>query len=142
MIPPILSEDRVQSVDLEQPGTKSAHVLVVEDDASSRRALTLLLKLRGFNTSYATTLAEAMRSLAEHPLCVLLDLMLPDGNGAEVLAHIRRNHLPIRVAVTSGAANWESLLNGVRPDAYFAKPLDFEGLVRWITIDCCQTLKA
>jgi DNA-binding response OmpR family regulator len=114
--------------------------LVVEDDSSSRRALTLLLKLRGFHASYATTQAEALRCLAEHPLCVLLDLMLPDGNGAEVLAHIRRHRLPIRVAVTSGAANWESLLDGVRPDAYFAKPLDFEGLVRWITTDCIETV--
>lgn len=136
MIPPILSEDRVQSADLEQPGPTSCRVLVVEDDASSRRALTLLLKLRGFHATYASTRAEALQCLAEHPLCVLLDLMLPDGNGAEVLAHIRRNRLPIRVAITSGAANFESLLDGVRPDAYFAKPLDFEGLVQWITGEC------
>jgi CheY-like chemotaxis protein len=136
MIPPIISKDRLQSADLEQPGPTLGHVLVVEDDASSRRALTLLLKLRGFHATFASTRAEALRRLAEHPLCVLLDLMLPDGNGAEVLEHIRKNRLPIRVAVTSGAANWESLLDGARPDAYFAKPLDFEGLVRWITREC------
>jgi DNA-binding NtrC family response regulator len=115
--------------------------LVVEDDASSRRALTLLLKLRGFHATYATTRADALACLADGPLCVLLDLMLPDGNGADVLQHIRRHQLPIRVAVTSGAANWETLLDGVRPDAFFAKPLDFERLVRWIAVDCCQTVE-
>lgn len=140
MIPPILLEDRVQSAELEQPETKSCRVLVVEDDASSRRALTLLLKLRGFHATYATTRAEALASLPEGPLCVLLDLMLPDGNGADVLRHIRRHQLPIRVAVTSGAANWESLLDDVRPDAFFAKPLDFERLARWIAVDCRETV--
>ena len=131
----------MQSADLAHPGPKSCHVLVVEDDASSRRALTLLLKLHGFRASYAATRSEALRCLAEHPLCVLLDLMLPDGNGAEVLEHIRRNRLPIRVAVTSGASNWESLLDGVRPDAYFGKPLDFQSLVRWITTECGATFE-
>lgn len=140
MIPPTASKARVSSAELEQPGTNSCHVLVVEDDASSRRALTLLLKLHGFHATYAATRAEALACLHDGPLCVLLDLMLPDGNGVDVLRHIRRQQLPIRVAVTSGAGNWESLLDGVRPDAFFAKPLDFERLVRWIAVDCSQTV--
>lgn len=136
MIPSIPPKVRVQSFDPAQSGEKACRVLVVEDDASSRRALTMLLKLNGIETSYAATRSEALRRLDEHPLCVLLDLMLPDGNGVAVLEHIRQHELPIRVAVTSGAANWESLLDGARPDAYFAKPLDFEKLVTWITTTC------
>ena len=118
------------------PGEKNIRVLVVEDDPSSRRALTSLLRLNGFETADAATQADAIRRLGENPGCVLLDLMLPDGNGSAVLDHIRRNRLPIRVAITSGAANWESMLCESRPDAYFRKPLDFESIVRWLTAHC------
>ena len=110
-------------------------VLVVEDDPSSRRALALLLKLKGFEALPAASLAEAMRMIEEHPPFVLLDLMLPDGNGATVLEHVRTKNLPIRVAVTSGASNWEALLGHGRlqADAYFAKPINFDDIVRWLS---------
>jgi CheY-like chemotaxis protein len=91
--------------DAEQPVPRTLRVLVVEDDPSSRRALTSLLKLNGFHATDVATGAEAIECLSEPPLCVLLDLMLPDGNGSAVLDHIRRHRLPIRVAVTSGAAD-------------------------------------
>ena len=136
MIPSTPAKVRVPSTDPGDSGVTSCRVLVVEDDPSSRRALTMLLKLKGITTSYAATRTDAIRLLDEQPRCVLLDLMLPDGNGSAVLEHIRQNALPIRVAITSGAGNWESLLDGARPDAFFAKPLDFEKLVRWITDRC------
>lgn len=116
----------------EQPGGKNLRVLVVEDDPSSRRALASLLRLNGFHATDVGTQADAMQRLSEKPLCVLLDLMLPDGNGSAVLDHIRRHQLPIRVAITSGAADWESMLQEFRPDAYFRKPLNIEQLVRWL----------
>jgi CheY-like chemotaxis protein len=121
------------AIEPKQSVEKNLRVLVVEDDPSSRRALTLLLQLKGFQTAHAATQAEAIGQLRDNPICVLLDLMLPDGNGSAVLDHIRRHRLPIRVAVTSGAADWESMLQEARPDAYFRKPLDFDQIVRWLT---------
>lgn len=132
-MPATLSGMFVSSAAPEQPGGKNLRVLVVEDDPSSRRALTCLLKLNGFQATDVGTQADAIRRLSEQPVCVLLDLMLPDGNGSAVLDHIRRHQLPIRVAITSGAADWESMLRESRPDAYFRKPLNIEQLVRWLT---------
>jgi CheY-like chemotaxis protein len=123
----------VLATEQQQAVERNLRVLVVEDDPSSRRALTSLLKLKGFQATDAATQAEAIGRLGDNPICVLLDLMLPDGNGSAVLDHIRRHRLPIRVAVTSGAANWESMLREARPDAYFGKPLDFEKIVGWLT---------
>lgn len=117
----------------EKTGGKNHRVLVVEDDPSSRRALTCLLKLNGFDAADVSTKADAICRLADNPFCVLLDLMLPDGNGSAVLDHIRRNELPIRVAITSGAADWESMLQEFRPDAYFRKPLNLEQVLSWLT---------
>lgn len=134
-MPPTLSKIQALAPDAEQPVARNLRVLVVEDDPSSRRALTSLLKLNGFQVADVATAADAIACLSERPLCVLLDLMLPDGNGSAVLDHIRRLRLPIRVAVTSGAADWESMLQESRPDAYFGKPLQFDKIVRWLTSD-------
>ena len=117
----------------ENAGAVRCRVLVVEDDPSSRRALTLLLQLKGFDATFASNVAEAMQQLRQNPTCVLLDLMLPDGNGATVLEYIRRHQLPIRVAVTTGASNWGALLDKLQPDALFTKPLDFNQLVNWLS---------
>src|SRR5688572_3635756 len=55
-------------------------VLVVEDDLTARRAITLILRNQGFVASEAATVAEALRKLTDRrPEWVLLDLMLPDG---------------------------------------------------------------
>jgi DNA-binding response OmpR family regulator len=111
-------------------------VLVVEDDPASRRALVSLLKLNGIQALYASNLSEAIKQLDALPDCVLLDLMLPDGTGGTILEFIRSQGLPIRVAFTTGAADWRQFLTGTdfRPDAIFIKPLDFSSISRWLGI--------
>jgi len=120
-------------VEAENAGAVRCRVLVVEDDPSSRRALTLLLQLKGFQATFAAGVAEAIQRLQQNPTCVLLDLMLPDGNGATVLEYIRTRQLPIRVAVTTGASNWQAMLAQLQPDALFTKPLDFNQVVNWLS---------
>jgi len=111
-------------------------VLVVEDDPASRRALVSLLKLNGIQALFASNQSEAIRQLEAVPDCVLLDLMLPDGTGGAVLEFIRARRLPIRVAFTTGAADWRQFVHGTdfRPDAIFIKPLDFDSISRWLGI--------
>lgn len=111
-------------------------VLVVEDDAASRRALVSLLRLNGIQALFASNLSEAIKLLDTHPECVLLDLMLPDGTGGAILEFIRSRQLPIRVAFTTGAADWRQFVSGVefRPDAIFIKPLNFDSISQWLGI--------
>jgi DNA-binding NtrC family response regulator len=113
-------------------------VMVVEDDAPSRTALVMLLKHIGFETTFATNVADAMRMVSSIPSAVILDLMLPDGNGASVLEHVRQAGLSTRVAVATGAGDWKSMVDEVRlkPDAVFIKPIDFPRLVRWLDEKC------
>jgi DNA-binding response OmpR family regulator len=93
-----------------------------------------LLRLAGFEPMSATTLAEGFALLDRKPRFLILDLMLPDGNGSELLAHVRTKNLPIRVAVTTGAADSKSMLanSPQPPDAVFSKPLDFDRLTQWL----------
>jgi DNA-binding NtrC family response regulator len=112
--------------------------MVVEDDAASRNALMMLLRHLGFEGASAATVAGAIELLSWEPAAIVLDLMLPDGNGSDVLEHVRRAGLPIRVAVATGAADWTSMVDEARlqPDAVFIKPLEFPQLVKWLNAAC------
>jgi DNA-binding response OmpR family regulator len=107
-------------------------VLVVEDDRTARRAIACILKQQGFAVCEAATLADAVREAegAQHEW-VLLDLMLPDGNGTELLRRVRSGALPeTKICVITGCAS--TMLSDVRrlePEHVFTKPLDVDGLM-------------
>jgi len=69
---------------------RSHRVLIVEDDDSSRYGLKSLLESEGYAVSEAGNLAEASRRIAkEPPEVMVLDITLPDGDGAAWLASLR-----------------------------------------------------
>jgi len=74
-------------------------VLVVEDDSVMRGVITLALRSHGYDTRAAATGTEALREVERRtPDAVILDIGLPDKDGFEVTADIRRRHeLPIIV---------------------------------------------
>ena len=109
---------------------------MVEDDGASRGALVALFRRLGFDVDSASTLAAATAKLAAVPPpdFVILDLMLPDGNGIDLLRHVRAAGLPVRVAVTTGVFDWH-LLDDVRklsPDRLYQKPVDAAQLRDWL----------
>jgi CheY-like chemotaxis protein/anti-sigma regulatory factor (Ser/Thr protein kinase) len=65
------------------PAERRARVLIVEDDDASRYGLRALLESEGYDVSEASTLQEADARLRhEAPEAVVLDITLPDGDGA------------------------------------------------------------
>jgi CheY-like chemotaxis protein len=108
--------------------------LIVEDDRVSRTALVKILEQMGHEMDTAVTVAEGLSKLGQSPECVLLDLMLPDGSGVALLERIRRDALPIRVAVTTGTSDREMLeaVKRLKPDALFLKPLHLPDIARWL----------
>ena len=107
-------------------------VLVVEDDPSSRNALRLILTHDGWRVSVAATLSEALNYLSDAPQCVILDLMLPDGDGAEVLRFINQHQLASRVIVISGVADPERIaqVKSLRPAFFLIKPINIVELLQ------------
>ena len=93
--------------------------MIVEDDVTARRAMSGILKRHGFALLEVGTVAEATIGLAHQPSWVLLDLMLPDGDGSEVLQEIRRRGMKTRVCVVSGCDRGvrEAALSGGAPAA-------------------------
>src|SRR5690349_2110533 len=68
-------------------------VLVVDPHAATRAALALAFS--GFRCSVlsASTLAQALAMLESRPDCVVVDLVLPDGDGEAVLRKVREGNL-------------------------------------------------
>lgn len=78
-------------------------VLVVEDEPGIADILRITLSYNGFTVHCAATRREALAAVREHrPDLVLLDVMLPDGNGWEVCRALRAEHAAERAA-ESGA---------------------------------------
>lgn len=83
-------------------------VVVVDDDEDACESLGLLLELDGYSVRTATNAARALAAVEEHePLCVLLDLGLPDEDGCVLARQLRDKHGPglVLVAVTGWTRN-------------------------------------
>lgn len=78
-----------------------AHVLLVDDNASFAKATSELIEAFGFEVSHADTIASARRALAARsPDLLMVDLMLPDGSGLELVKDVRVDHGPEIVIIT------------------------------------------
>lgn len=70
------------------------HILIVEDEPRLRQDLGDFLQLRGFTTTGVETARDMRSALAAGctPAIVILDVGLPDGDGFELAAELRRSH--------------------------------------------------
>ena len=69
----------------------SAHILVVEDEPAILESVAYALGRDGFTVLTASTLAEA-EARADQAELVVLDLMLPDGSGFDLIGRLRKHH--------------------------------------------------
>lgn len=108
--------------------TSKRTILVVEDDNDSRTALCLILEALGYNYLSAAAGAEAL-SLAKENTNIdlaLVDIMMPEMDGYQVLAELRKMphlaELPV-IMVTAKDADTE-VLEGYKygADYYITKP--------------------
>ncbi len=99
-------------------------VLVVEDEPAIAESLAFALRREGYAVERAGTLAEADRKLAGAEL-VILDLMLPDGSGFELLAGLRRRERAPAVIVLSSRDTEADRVAGLETgaDDYVPKPV-------------------
>jgi DNA-binding response OmpR family regulator len=77
-----------------------AHILVVEDEPAIAESIAYALQRDGYTVATAATLAAAEKEVADTDL-VVLDLMLPDGSGFDLLGKIRRSSAATAVIILS-----------------------------------------
>ena len=101
-------------------------VLVVEDNESLALGLSRSLESAGFSATVAGGRGEARRAVErERPDLVILDLMLPDGDGYDVLQELRAAGSPVPVLILSALGEEIDKLKGFRfgADDYVVKPV-------------------
>ncbi len=108
---------------------KGCSVLVVEDDASSRYGLKSLLESEGYEVTEAGALAEAEEAIRQRtPDVLILDITLPDGDGAEWLRLLarREGRLPFPVLALTGVTADEDnrRIEGSGVSAILQKPVN------------------
>ncbi len=105
-------------------------VLVVDDEPIIRRIAQLSLTGAGYAVSEAgdtATATSAIQSAAAPFDLVLLDLTLPDGDGATVIPAIRKHAPAARILVVSGLGELDPASVGA--DAFLAKPFTKSSLL-------------
>ncbi|MBB3207935.1 carbon storage regulator CsrA [Rhodopirellula rubra] len=117
---------------------RNVQVLLVEDDADQRELLAGVLEMRGCEVATACDGTDALNYLASNPWpdFVLIDMRMPNGDGASTVRALRRiNASPhLRIVATSGTSPRELGIShgsdGV--DRWFPKPLNTDGLIRYM----------
>ena len=113
----------------QQPEVAPGLVLVVDDDANNRDVLSRRLTWQGHDVRIAGTGRDALQMMGEAAFdLVLLDIMMPDMDGYEVLGHIksdeRLRHIP--VIMISALSELQSVVRCIEAGAedYLAKPFN------------------
>ena len=107
-------------------------VLLVEDDTSVARSIDLMLKSEGFVVD-VTDLGEdglEIGKLYDYDI-ILLDLMLPDMDGYEVLRRLRAGRVQTPILILSGLTELDAKIKGLGfgADDYLTKPFDKRELI-------------
>ena len=107
-------------------------VLLVEDDTNTAKSIELMLKAEGYIVD-ATNLGEdglEIGKLYDYDI-ILLDLMLPDIDGYEVLRRLRSSRVNTPILILSGLSELDSKIKGLGfgADDYLTKPFDRRELI-------------
>ena len=106
-------------------------VLVVDDEPQIVRGLRVILTNAGYRVEEATTKQEALDAVSVRPPdAIVLDLILPDGDGTEVAKEIRRwSQVPIVVLSAVGDEREKVRALDAGADDYITKPFGTDELL-------------
>jgi DNA-binding NtrC family response regulator len=107
-------------------------LLVIDDEPNILSSLRRALELEGYGVEVAGSGAIGLAKLAERDIdMVLLDVMMPEMGGLEVLARVREKHPDVSVVMMSGNATIETAVRATKLGAhdFVEKPLSSDKLL-------------
>ncbi len=110
-------------------GKNQKFILSVEDDPDTQEMLGVLIKQHGYHFQAVNNCADALRVIRENdPAVVLLDNLLPDGNGIELCRQVRQFNKKVPIIFLSGSGfgteQEEALESGA--NVFLTKPLTLD----------------
>lgn len=108
------------------------HIFVLEDDQGLRELFVILFEDEAYNVTTFPNIFSFKKGLAQaKPDLIIMDVMLPDGNGLDVCVEVRDNptthHIPI---IMMSAHRDFSLDRGISPaEEFIAKPFEIDYLI-------------
>jgi two-component system, NtrC family, response regulator PilR len=113
------------------PAEPKPRILVVDDEESLRDLLVIMLRREGYNVITAGDRASAARAMARETVeLVITDVKLPDGDGIEILRHVKAASPGTAVIVMTAYGTTETAVAALKLGAhdYVVKPFDVEEL--------------
>ncbi len=106
-------------------------ILIVEDEPSLREIMQRFLEKERYVVETAAKFSEAMEKISLYDYdCILLDIMLPDGNGLALLQELRKINKQENVIIISAKDSVDDKVAGLElgADDYLAKPFHLSEL--------------
>lgn len=107
-------------------------ILVVDDESGLRKLLNLLFINAGYTVHEASNGHECFQQIATKlPDLIVLDVMLPEMNGREVVQHIRQKGILVPILMLTARAQARDIVMGLDcgADDYMRKPFDMDELL-------------
>ncbi|MFT4082004.1 MAG: response regulator transcription factor [Nocardioides sp.] len=120
------------ATELTRPDGSPLRVLVVDDEVNIAELISLALRYEGWEVNAAHTGSKAVSAVREfHPDAIVLDMMLPDFDGMEVLRRVRTTSPDVPVVFLTAKDAVEDRVAGLTAggDDYVTKPFSLEELV-------------
>ena len=113
--------------------SKRIPILIVEDEKSIRNILEYCLRLDGFEVHIAEDGPTGLALTRKHKFkVILLDWMMPEMSGLEVLSELKHNskteHIPVFMLTAKGAIGDIDRAYDIGADGYLTKPFDVKQL--------------
>lgn len=109
------------------------NILVIEDNHAILDVITLILQSEAYKVAGLNQSADMMRHIdAFQPDLMILDIMLPDADGRELLTQLRTNPKTANIPVLMISAKYteQTIQHGQhKPNGFLAKPFDIDELL-------------
>ncbi len=118
---------QMNDLDSLEQAMEAPSLLLVDDDRPFLHRLARAMESRGFTVNTAETVREGIQIVGDKaPDYAVVDMRLDDGNGLDVIEHLRAKNADTRVVVLTGYGNIATAVTAVKLGAidYLAKPAD------------------
>lgn len=108
-------------------------ILVIEDNHAILDVITLILQSESYKVTGLNKSVDMMAHIDQHnPDLLILDIMLPDGDGRELLKQLRINQTTAQLPVLMISAKYtaQNIEHGeYKPNGFLPKPFDIDDLL-------------